>query len=125
MRTIIIQKTDAGCGWHIIEGDKFAYGLAWDEMLGQIARLTLPGREDEKSGMNTLTEAYKALNEKIEGEKPVPLASLLEAHGWAYDPAGGYNGQEWRDISGTYHHTADMVSLLTKQIAYLIKAEYC
>lgn len=43
MRTITIVVRDVG-GFDVSEGTRFCSELTWDEMLGQIARLTMPER---------------------------------------------------------------------------------
>lgn len=117
MRTIIIQQTDSGYGWHIFEGDKFAYGLTWDEMLGQIASITIPGREKELFGMNSLQDADQALHEKrYKPKEPNSLESFLEAEGFKYDPAGGYNGMKWRN-GNTFYTGDEMLMLFTSKLA--------
>lgn len=42
-RVITIVVNDAG--FHVHEGEAFAHHLCWDEMLGQIAALTIPFRD--------------------------------------------------------------------------------
>ena len=43
-RTITITYDDGelGCGWDVHEDGKCCNGLGWDEMLGQVAMLTIP-----------------------------------------------------------------------------------
>lgn len=42
-RTVTITYDDAqGCGWDVHEDGKCCNGLSWDEMLGQVAMLTIP-----------------------------------------------------------------------------------
>ena len=43
-RTITITYDDSehGCGWDVHEDGKCCNGLGWDEMLGQVAMLTIP-----------------------------------------------------------------------------------
>ena len=43
-RTITITYDDGehGCGWDVHEDGKCCNGLSWDEMLGQVAMLTIP-----------------------------------------------------------------------------------
>lgn len=42
MRTITITIEDGGCGFDVHENGKCCDGLSWDEMLGQVAMLTIP-----------------------------------------------------------------------------------
>lgn len=49
-RTITVVVTDRGHCVH--EGERFSGDLSWDEMLGQVAMLTLPrGRVDVERGL--------------------------------------------------------------------------
>lgn len=41
-RTITITIDPAACGYDVHENGKCCDGLSWDEMLGQVAMLTMP-----------------------------------------------------------------------------------
>jgi len=59
-RTITIIVHDAGGGgYDVFEGERYQNGLCWDEMLGQIAAMTIPvsrARPDGLYGMETPEE---------------------------------------------------------------------
>ena len=42
MRTITIVIEDTACGFDVQENGKTCDGLSWDEMLGQVAAMTIP-----------------------------------------------------------------------------------
>jgi len=42
VRTITITIEDSACGFDVHENGKCCNGLSWDEMLGQVAMLTMP-----------------------------------------------------------------------------------
>lgn len=72
MREIVITITDEN-RLDVREGDKYCDGLGWDEMLGQIAAMTLPAERVHKMNglypMLTKEEweaRQKALMERIE-----------------------------------------------------------
>lgn len=55
-RTITIEYRDSNF-WTVRVGDRYAEGLTWDEMLGQIAHMTCPRKADEfLFGMRTQAE---------------------------------------------------------------------
>jgi len=72
MREIVITISDKN-RIDVREGDKYCDGLSWDEMLGQIAAMTLPKERIEKvKGLYPMRTAEeweqqrKALMERIE-----------------------------------------------------------
>ena len=82
-RTITITFDDAsGAGWDVQEDGKYCDGLCWDEMLGQVAVLTVPtARVGSGYAMRT-TEEWAALRADREGrmrlEKPVQADPPLQ-----------------------------------------------
>ncbi|MFM0101958.1 hypothetical protein PQR01_00220 [Paraburkholderia rhynchosiae] len=68
MRAVTIEIDD-GNNFTVREGERFADGLCWDEMLGTIAELTHPKIGDARYAMRTATEwaAYKA---RVYGPQP-------------------------------------------------------
>lgn len=63
MRTITITIENGVCGYDVHENGKCCGGLSWDEMLGQVAMLTMPANMIG-NGYRMLTpeewEAWKA-----------------------------------------------------------------
>lgn len=59
------EHTDDECkGWKVSQGDKYAYGLGFDEMLGLVAILTMPTEPPHKQWMKT-KEQHKAEHERF------------------------------------------------------------
>lgn len=54
MRTITIEIDEQG--YTVREGERYADGLCWDEMLGQISELTHPRLGQARYAMNTEAE---------------------------------------------------------------------
>lgn len=74
-RTITITYDDeGGCGWDVHENGKCCGGLGWDEMLGQVALLTVPpARVGNGYAMRT-PEEWSAHNEAMVARAQAVLA---------------------------------------------------
>lgn len=85
-RTITITfDDDLGCGWDVHEDGKCCDGLGWDEMLGQVAVLTVsPARVGNGYPMRTpqeWVEHYAAMEARMRPTEPDKDASPLQIEG--------------------------------------------
>lgn len=78
MRTITITYSDElGYGWDVHEDGKCCNGLSWDEMLGQVAMLTIPASR-VGNGFQMLTpDEWKERKARIFGNRPVQAVPPL------------------------------------------------
>ena len=62
--SLITEEGDIWKGWLVKQGDKYADGLGYDEMLGLIAALTLPQDRPTLHWMKT-AEQHKAWRDRL------------------------------------------------------------
>lgn len=63
------ERADIFKGWQVTQGDKYADGLGYDEMLGLVAALTMPENRPTLSWMKT-SEEHKAFRDRYNPDKP-------------------------------------------------------
>lgn len=64
MRIITIAIDPTACGFDVHENGKCCDGLSWDEMLGQVAMLTIPANIVGKGYAMRTPEEWAAIREK-------------------------------------------------------------
>lgn len=64
MRVITITIKGSPCGYDVHENGKKCDGLSWDEMLGQVAMLTMPVNLVGKGFAMRTTEEWAAIHEE-------------------------------------------------------------
>jgi len=73
MRTITITVEDGGSGFDVHEDGKCCDGLCWDEMLGQVALMTVPpARVRNGYAMHTPQEWAEIRGERSRKLEPPP-----------------------------------------------------
>ncbi|MFZ2974947.1 MAG: hypothetical protein WA049_20150 [Ferribacterium limneticum] len=64
MRVITITIEGSCCGYDVHENGKKCNGLSWDEMLGQVAMLTMPADRLGKGFAMRTPEEWAAIREE-------------------------------------------------------------
>lgn len=70
-RTITIVMTDSN-HFDVFEGERYCDRLGWDEMLGQIAAMTIPTKDNRERGL------YGMLTPEEHEEKRARWAAIAE-----------------------------------------------
>ena len=81
MRAITITYKEGGCGWDVHEDGKCCNGLSWDEMLGQVAMLTIPTTRVGKGFQMMTPEEWEARNEAMFGKQIKQAEPQLQLEG--------------------------------------------